>query len=189
MIKNENYSPNIESFYSNLNVGFLLSFCSSPLFPELTKNSTFSDSLTPCLTFVFLPIVQLISSLPCFLFLISYGCIVKSPKLLLNKILISKLLLAFVVFVSAGARLFFTFIHGTEFDKTFPEEKFGVFCYFLSIFVLFFSEIVRYNNGILSSIWLQICWTLQLCFALVEYTFGSNNYEVRFENVSRVLYF
>ena len=175
MIKNENYSPDLGLFYSDLNVGTLFPFCSSPIFSEINKNSTFADALTPCLTFVFLPIIQFVFSLLCLLFLLFYGYIVKGPKLVLNKILVSKIFLAFVVFISSVARLFSTFIHGTGYDGTFPEEKFGVFCYSISIFVLFSSEMVRWRNGILSSMWLQICWTLQLCFALTEYIFVSSN--------------
>lgn len=180
MIENETILLNFESSYSNSKSNFF-PLCSSPIFPNISRDLSFPDSLTPCLTFFILPVFQIVFSFPCFLFLLVYGHVVKAPKLLLNKILISKLILAFVIFVSSTTRLIITLFYENEPDEFFPEEKFGIFCYFFSVLFLFLSEIVRWYNGILSSIWLQICWVLQLCCALTEYTFVSSNHEVSFQ--------
>ena len=89
MVENETKVLNFKSSYSNLE-STSFPICSSPIFPNISRDISFPEFLTPCLTFVILPIFQIVFSGPCFVLLLYYGSTVKTPRLSFNNILILK---------------------------------------------------------------------------------------------------
>lgn len=151
---------------------FSFSFCSSPLIENFDKNTTFPEALTPCLSFVLFPFLQIFSSLLCFLFLIVYGLLIKSPELTLTKILIVKLFLSFIVAASSITRIVIIYVETLYGNR---EIVIGNYLDLVSVTLLFASDFWRWRKGILSSIWVHISWTTRLCFATCQMIFIDYN--------------
>ena len=164
-------SINIENMEDS-NSSHHFPFCSSLLIDRFDRNTTFPEALTPCLSFILFPLLQICSSLPCFLFLIIYGYLVQSPKLALTRKLRAKLFLSSIVVVSSMVHVLIVY-----YDKL-PENReiiIGNFLDLVSVISLFLAEFWRWRKGILSSIWVHFGWTTRFCFAVCQMVFVDYN--------------
>lgn len=154
------------------NSSFYFPLCTSPLIDNFDINTTFPEVLTPCLSYILLPLLQICSSLPCFPFIIIYGYLVQSPKLALTTNLKFKFFFSFVAVISSIIRIFVLHSVKLHIDK---EIIIGNYLDLISVISLFASDFWRWKKGILSSIWVHFAWTTRLCFATCQMTFVDYN--------------
>ena len=154
------------------NSSYHFPLCTSPLIEKFDKNTTFPEALTPCLSYILFPLLQICSSFPCFLFIIFYGYLVQSPRLSLTTKLMFKLFLSFIIVVSSTIRIFIIYSDRLHENR---ELLIGNFLDLASNTSLFLSDFWRWRKGILSSIWVHFAWTTRLVFAVCQMTFTDYN--------------